>query len=63
MPQTNLQNPSGYDTRWFIWTIVFLVITGISLVSYIILSDDNNQAQAIANLQKIPVHKTVTTKK
>ena len=28
-----------YDPRWFIWTIVFLVATGISLVSYIVLSD------------------------
>jgi hypothetical protein len=28
-----------YDPRWFIWTIVFLVVTGISLVSYIVLSD------------------------
>ena len=37
MPQTNTQN---YDPRWFIWTIVFLVVTGISLVSYIVLSGD-----------------------
>ena len=29
-----------YDPRWFIWTIVFLLATGISLVSYIVLSDD-----------------------
>lgn len=28
----------NYDSRWFIWTIVFLVVTGISLVSYIALS-------------------------
>jgi hypothetical protein len=28
-----------YNPRWFIWTIVFLVITGISLVSYIVLSE------------------------
>lgn len=30
----------NYDSRWFIWTIVFLVVTGISLVSYIVLSDN-----------------------
>ena len=30
---------TNYDPRWFIWTIVFLVVTGISLVSYIMLSD------------------------
>lgn len=28
-----------YDPRWFIWTIVFLVTTGIALTSYIVLSD------------------------
>lgn len=28
----------AYNPRWFIWTIVFLVITGISLVSYIVFS-------------------------
>jgi hypothetical protein len=35
----NSQTPeNNYDSRWFIWTIVFLVATGISLVSYITLS-------------------------
>jgi hypothetical protein len=43
MPNQN-QNPiqitqNNYDPRWFIWTIVFLLVTGISLVSYIMLSD------------------------
>lgn len=28
-----------YNPRWFIWTIVFLVVSGVSLVSYIMLSD------------------------
>ena len=35
MPQAK----STYNPRWFIWTIVFLVVAGISLVSYIVLSD------------------------
>lgn len=40
MEMKNMQAPANpYDTRWFIWTIVFLVVTGISLVSYIALSD------------------------
>ena len=30
---------NNYDPRWFIWTIVFLVVVGISLTSYIMLSD------------------------
>lgn len=34
MPKDN------YDPRWFIWTIVFLLVTGIALVSYIMLSDN-----------------------
>lgn len=41
MPSSPLQPAqSNYDARWFIWTIVFLVVTGISLVSYIALSDN-----------------------
>ena len=41
MPTSTNSSPvqPDYDPRWFIWTIVFLVITGISLVSYIVLSD------------------------
>lgn len=38
---------SNYDPRWFIWTIVFLVVTGISLVSYIVLSDNSSDTQAM----------------
>ncbi|HYV33287.1 MAG TPA: hypothetical protein VE973_00350 [Candidatus Limnocylindria bacterium] len=34
--------PGNYDSRWFIWTIVFLLVTGISLVSYIVLSDTSS---------------------
>ena len=29
-----------YNPRWFIWTIVFLVVTGVSLVAFITLSGD-----------------------
>lgn len=33
-----------YDPRWFIWTIVFLIVSGVSLASYIFItsSDDVN---------------------
>lgn len=27
------------DHRWFIWTIVFLLVSGVSLVSYIIITE------------------------
>ena len=36
---TTMNGQNAYDARWFVWTIVFLVVTGISLVSYILLSD------------------------
>ncbi len=42
MPKSTAQ-PQEYDPRWFIWTIVFLVVTGISLVSYIVLSDNGTE--------------------
>lgn len=43
MPVPSSQSPeASYDSRWFIWTIVFLVVTGVSLVSYIVLSDPND---------------------
>ena len=29
------------DNRWFIWTIVFLLVSGVSLVSYIMITDVN----------------------
>ena len=39
----NMENTqSSYDPRWFIWTIVFLVSTGVMLVTYIVTSSDNN---------------------
>ena len=47
---------ANYDPRWFIWTIVFLVVTGISLVSYIVLSDT---ASVDAAGLAVAHHKTV----
>ncbi len=42
---------NGYDARWFVWTIVFLVVTGISLVGYIVLSDTTeSDVPAFANI-------------
>lgn len=32
---TSNQSPAHADLRWFIWTIVFLLVTGVSLVTYI----------------------------
>lgn len=40
MPQTITPEHKDYDPRWFIWTIVFLVVAGVSLVSYIMLSNN-----------------------
>ena len=45
MANLNLpQTKQDYDPRWFIWTIVFLVVSGISLVSYIVFSDSGNDS-------------------
>ena len=41
----NAEKKTEYNPRWFIWTIVFLVVTGVSLVSYIMLSDGGTSVQ------------------
>ena len=33
-----------YDPRWFVWTIVFLIVSGVSLVSYILITTSNDDA-------------------
>lgn len=48
----NFANPklqATYDPRWFIWTIVFLVVVGISLTAYIFMvgNADSQDAQYI----------------
>jgi hypothetical protein len=56
----NSQIPANnYDSRWFIWTIIFLVVTGISLVSYITLSG-NGDSDSIA--APVVAHHAVTHK-
>jgi hypothetical protein len=60
MPNPNLQAiQSNYDPRWFIWTIVFLVVSGVSLVSYIVLSDSSANAATPMAIARIPDHKAV----
>jgi hypothetical protein len=41
----------SYDPRWFVWAIVFLLVTGVSLVSYIMLSD--NSAGEVESVIKV----------
>jgi hypothetical protein len=36
-----------YDPRWFIWTIVFLVSTGVMLVTYITTTSANDNAEVV----------------
>jgi len=44
MPTPNpIAESSNYDPRWFIWTIVFLVVTGVGLVTFIVVSDDGTR--------------------
>lgn len=49
MQPSNLNPENKYDSRWFIWTIVFLVVTGISLISYIVLSDNGTEDVTLLN--------------
>ncbi len=59
MPNFNSsQAQNQYDSRWFIWTIVFLMVSGISLVSYILLSADGTD-----DTLQIIKSKTLTQKK
>ncbi len=44
-PMSQTQTPGTYSPRWFIWTIVFLVVAGVALVSYVVLSDPANEYQ------------------
>lgn len=34
-----IKPPLKDDHRWFIWAIVFLIISGVSLTSYIMITD------------------------
>jgi len=61
------QSKTKQDVRWFVWTVVFLVV-GVGLVSYIVFSENGSNVsgyimshtQVVAG--KTPVKK-VTTKK
>lgn len=55
MKKFNPQTPAPtYDPRWFIWTIVFLLATGVSLVCYIMISSESADTDAT-----ITTHQTV----
>lgn len=51
MPNNNVQANMQvkYDPRWFIWTIAFLIVVGVSLSSYIYITSENDQTQFIVN--------------
>lgn len=53
MEINNQQTVSNYDPRWFIWTIVFLVSTGVMLVSYIVISSSNESSNVVADDFKV----------
>ncbi|MEK7161708.1 MAG: hypothetical protein AAB729_03395 [Patescibacteria group bacterium] len=65
MPTSNyaqVMPANNYDPRWFIWTIVFLVVTGISLVSYIVLSDNGTNDVPDFTPARSINHKTTSQK-
>ena len=54
-PYKSSTGKNSYDPRWFIWTMVFLVVVGISLTSFILLSD-----HGASEVSEIPRHLTKT---
>ncbi len=38
------------NNRWFIWTLVFLIVAGVGLVAYINIASDSEASQAIPNM-------------
>ena len=51
--QASVSQVSQYDPRWFIWTIVFLLVSGIGLSAFITLSQSDN-----SNIVEFPKHIT-----
>jgi len=49
MPVRNLAQleEKPYDPRWFIWTVVFLIVSGVSLASYILITTTNDSSDNI----------------
>ncbi len=45
------------DHRWFIWTIVFLLVSGVSLVSYIMITGIEQDSQLFDTTTVIRAHK------
>jgi hypothetical protein len=47
MPKNNktiqVSSNEQYDPRWFIWTIVFLLVSGIGLSAFITLSHNSSK--------------------
>lgn len=52
------QYPPHADLRWFVWTIVFLLVTGVSLVTYITYSSltEDASGSTTRHVQKPSVH-------
>lgn len=44
----------GADHRWFIWTIVFLIASGVSLVSYIMISEIEQDTMLADSILLVP---------
>jgi len=58
MPNPNMAAPHDkYDPRWFIWTIVFLLVSGVSLISYILLSEPTSADDGIFLVHQQKIHK------
>lgn len=45
------------DHRWFIWTIVFLMVSGVSLVSYIMITSINEDTAVFDTTTVVRAHR------
>jgi hypothetical protein len=45
-----ITQPVKTDHRWFIWTVLFLIVSGVSLVSYIMITTINQDAANYENV-------------
>lgn len=49
-----IAQPIKSSHRWFIWTVLFLIVSGVSLVSYIMITTINDDSASYGSLWMPP---------
>lgn len=42
------KNGEVYEPRWFIWAIVFIIVVGVSLSAYIMITAEKDTIEPVA---------------